>query len=169
MTPLHDYGSRSTPTTLTVQPVSGNFSSPTPVSAVLIDTSTDTPISGEQVTFTLNGAETCTATTDSTGTATCVITPSEPSQSYTLTASFSGDHHDVDADRIDQLLEHFPGDSRHHLTRTYTGPTTAVNGSPVTLSRHPHQRQPVHGKPPGQSGGDVHRSGSTRPVTERLA
>ena len=84
----------ATPTALTIQPVSGNFSSPTPVSAVLTDSSTNTPITGEQVTFTLNGIETCTATTDSSGTATCVITPGEPSQSYTLTASFSGDSSD---------------------------------------------------------------------------
>ena len=70
----------ATPTSLAVQPVSGNFSSPTPVSAVLTDSATDTPIPDEQVTFTLNGTETCTATTDSTGTATCVITPGEPSQ-----------------------------------------------------------------------------------------
>ena len=53
--------SPATPTALTIQPVSGDFSSPTPVSAVLTDSITDTPISGEPVTFTLNGAETCTA------------------------------------------------------------------------------------------------------------
>ena len=46
---------------------------------------------GEAITFTLNGSENCSATTDDSGTASCVITPGEPSSSYTLTASFPGD------------------------------------------------------------------------------
>ncbi len=123
----------ATPTTLTVAPVSGNFSSPTPVSAVLTDSTTNTPIPGEQVTFTLNGAETCTAPTDATGTATCVITPSEPSSSYTLTASFSGDNSPsapVGSDTSSTVLTVNPDST----TSSYTGPTTAVNGTPVTLS-----------------------------------
>ena len=74
-------------TALVINPASGNFSSPTPVSAVLTARdrhdgrhATTAPIPDEPVTFTLNGLETCTATTDSTGTATCVITPGEPSR-----------------------------------------------------------------------------------------
>src|SRR4029077_19883361 len=75
------------------QPVSGDFSSPTPVSAVLTDSSTDSPIAGEQVTFTLNGNsdESCTATTDSSGNATADTHANEPASTYTLTASFPGD------------------------------------------------------------------------------
>ena len=79
------------PSTLTVQPVTGNFSTPTPVTAVLTNPGSGTPIVNEPVTFTLNGSETCTANTDSTGTATCDLTASEPSSSYTLSASFPGD------------------------------------------------------------------------------
>jgi hypothetical protein len=123
----------ATPSTLTVNPVSGNFSSPTPVSAVLTDSSTDTPISGEPVTFTLNGSETCTATTDSTGTATCVITPGEPSQSYTLSASFPGDSTQstpIGSDSTSATFAVSPDTS----SLTYTGPTTAVNGQPTTLT-----------------------------------
>jgi hypothetical protein len=123
----------ATPTALTLAPVSGNFSSPTPVSAVLTDSTTNTPIPGEQVTFTLNGSETCTATTDTTGTATCVITPAEPSSSYTLTASFSGDSSTstpVGSDTSSASFAVTPDST----TSTYTGPTTAVNGAPVTLS-----------------------------------
>jgi hypothetical protein len=136
----------ATPTTLTVQPVSGNFSSPTPVSAVLTNASTDTPISGEQVTFTLNGAETCTATTDATGTATCVITPSEPSQSYTLTASFSGDTSTSTPAGSTSSSSSFVV---NHDTSSldYTGPTTAVNGQPVTLSGNLTTDNPTTGTP----------------------
>ena len=81
----------ATPSTLAIQPVSGDFSSPTPVSAVLTNPATGQPIANEPVTFTLNGSESCTGTTDDTGSATCVITPGEPASSYTLTASFGGD------------------------------------------------------------------------------
>ena len=123
----------ATPTTLTVNPVGGLFFSPTPVSAVLTDSATNTPIANEPVTFTLNGNETCTGTTDSTGTATCVITPAEPSQSYTLTASFSGDSTQstpIGSDSTSTSFQVNPDTS----SLTYTGPTTAVNGQPTTLS-----------------------------------
>ncbi len=43
------------PSTLTIQPVTGNFSTPTPVSAVLTNPDTSAPIVNEPVTFTLNG------------------------------------------------------------------------------------------------------------------
>ena len=55
------------PTTLTVNPGTGNYSEPTTVSGVLQDTITNTPVAGEPVTFSLNGTETCTGTTDATG------------------------------------------------------------------------------------------------------
>ena len=52
---------------------------------------TGAPIPGEQVTLKLNGTQTCTATTNASGVATCSITPNEPAGTYTLTASFGGD------------------------------------------------------------------------------
>ena len=99
------------PATLTVQPVTGNFSSPTPVSAVLTNSS-DQPIVDEPVTFTLNGTETCTATTDNTGTATCIITPGEPSQLLHPDRIVRGRHVDLDTDRLGQHLEHVHGEPR---------------------------------------------------------
>ncbi len=90
----------ATPSSLTIEPVTGNFSAPTPVTAVLTNPSTDTPLVNEPITFTLNGTQTCTATTDSTGTATCTLTAGEPSATYTLTASFSGDSGDVVTHRL---------------------------------------------------------------------
>lgn len=123
----------ATPTSLSLNPVSGNFSSPTPVSAVLTDSATDTPIPGETVTFTLNGAESCTAVTDSTGTATCVITPGEPSQTYTLTASFSGDSSQSTPVGSDSSSSSFTVNP-DSTSLVYNGPTAAVNGQPTTLS-----------------------------------
>ncbi len=123
----------ATPSALTIQPVSGNFSSPTPVSAVLTDSTTNTPIPGETVTFSLNGVESCSATTDTSGTATCVIQPAEPSNSYTLTASFSGDNSQstpIGSNSTTSTFTVNPDTS----ALSYTGAATAVNGSATTLS-----------------------------------
>ena len=121
------------PTTLTINPVTGNFSSPTPVSGTLTDTGTGAPVANEPVTFTLNGSESCTATTDDQGDASCVITPSEPSSSYTLTASFSGDTSTstpIGSDSSSSTFTVNPDNSN----LIYTGPTASVNGQPVTLT-----------------------------------
>ena len=123
----------TSPTTLTINPVTGDFSSPTPVSGTLTDTTTGAPVGNEPVTFTLNGSESCTATTDDEGDASCVITPSEPSNSYTLTASFPGDTTTSTPQGSDSSSSTFtvnPDTS----TLTYTGPTASVNGQPVTLT-----------------------------------
>ncbi len=136
----------ATPTSLTLNPVSGDFSSPTEVSGVLTDSATGTSVADEPVTFTLNGTESCTGTTDSTGTADCVITPSEPSQSYTLSASFSGDSTQsmpIGADSSSTTFTVTPDGS----TVTYTGPTTAVNGQPVTLTANLTTDTPNAGTP----------------------
>ena len=121
------------PSTLTVQPVTGNFSTPTPVTAVLTNPGTGTPIVNEPVTFTLNGSETCTANTDSTGTATCDITASEPSSSYTLSASFPGDTTTTTPIGSNSSTSTFTVNP-DTTALTYTGATTAVNGSSTTLS-----------------------------------
>jgi hypothetical protein len=136
----------ATPSTLTVAPVTGNFSTPTPVSAVLTDQSTGAPIVDEPVTFTLNGSETCTANTDSTGTATCDITAGETSSSYTLTASFPGDTTTSTPLGSDSSTTSFtvnPDTSG----LTYTGSTSAVNGQPTTLSGTLTTDNPVPGTP----------------------
>ena len=134
------------PSTLSVQPVTGNFSTPTPVSAVLTNPSTGAPIVNEPVTFTLNGSETCTANTDSTGTATCDITAAEPSSSYTLTASFPGDtttSTPIGSNNSTSTFTVNPDTS----DLTYTGSTTAVNGQPTTLSGTLTTDTPTPGTP----------------------
>ncbi len=133
---------------LTVQPVtSASYDTPIPVSAVLTDSATSLPIPGEPVTFTLGGIDTCTATTDSSGLATCDITPSEPSGSYPLTASFPGDETQstpiATVNSTPTPLTVTPDTT----TLTYTGPSTAVNGSPATLSGTLTTDTPVPGTP----------------------
>lgn len=78
-------------TTLTYSgPTTGDFNDAATVSATLKDTNGN-PVSGATVTFTLNGSETCTDTTDADGDASCSITPAEPAGTYTLTADYAGD------------------------------------------------------------------------------
>ena len=128
----------ATPTALTTPSVLVNnptFSTPTPVSATLTNPSTGTGVANEPVTFTLNGNpnESCTANTDANGVATCPITATEPSSTYTLTASFGGDtttSTPLGSNTSTGAFTVNPDTS----SLTYSGPTSAVNGSPITLS-----------------------------------
>ena len=123
---------QTVPSTLAIQPVTGNFSSPTPVRPS-DQPEHGAPIVNEPVTFTLNGTQTCTANTDATGTATCTITAGQPSATYTLTASFSGDSSTstpIGSNSTSTSFTVTPDTS----SLVYTGPTTAVNGQPLTLS-----------------------------------
>ena len=117
------------PTALKVADATGDFGDATAVSAVLTTANTAAPVGGQPVVFTLNGAETCTATTNGTGTASCQLTPKEAAGTYTLSASFAG---------ADGLLA-TSGTGRFVVTHeetalSYTGATSAVNGQSVTLS-----------------------------------
>ena len=80
-----------TPTTLQMNPATGEYNVATLVSGVLTNAITSAPIANEPVTLKLNGAETCTGTTDTTGTASCFVTPGEASGTYPLTGTFGGD------------------------------------------------------------------------------
>jgi uncharacterized repeat protein (TIGR01451 family) len=127
--PVTVQGVQHAPTTLTVNAGSGDFADATSVSAVLKKSSDSTVIAGKSVTLTLNGVETCTATTDATGTATCQITPGEAAGPYTLAGSFAGDSGFVAS----------TGSATFNVTLeetalSYTGNTSVVNGQPMTLS-----------------------------------
>jgi hypothetical protein len=117
------------PTTLNVNSASNDFADPTSVSAVLTNSNTKAAVTSESVTFTLNGSETCTGTTDATGTASCSLTPGEAAGTYTLNASFAGDG----------TIQASTGSNTFTVTHeqtslSYTGATSAVNGQPVTLA-----------------------------------
>jgi hypothetical protein len=121
------------PTTLKVNSTTGEYNMATTVSAVLTNSNTSAPISGEPVTLQLNATQTCTGTTNSTGTASCSVTPNEPQGSYPLTGSFAGDT------SVSPVLLSSTGSNTFVVTpdptaMTYTGATTATNGQPATLS-----------------------------------
>ncbi|WP_225847043.1 choice-of-anchor P family protein [Streptomyces sp. HPF1205] len=105
----------------------GDFDDPATVSAALSDSGG--PLAGRSVTFALNGAETCTATTDAAGIASCSLTPAEAAGTYPLTASFAGDATDTAASASAGFTV-----TLEETTLAYTGPTRAANGEPLTLS-----------------------------------
>jgi hypothetical protein len=123
----------STPTSLAVTAVTGTTGQPTTVTGTLTNKVTGQGISGQTVTLTLNGAQSCTATTGSTGKASCPLTPNESSGTYTVTGSFAGN-----TATSTQLLAS-TGHNNFVVTPApttviYTGATTATNASSVTLS-----------------------------------
>jgi hypothetical protein len=129
ITPILTSGPTTTPTTLTYTgATTSNFNDPATVSAVLKD-SGGTGIPSAPIVFTLNGSETCTGTTDSSGTASCSITPKEPAGSYTIDASFAGDTtHQATSVSSPFTVTH------EETTLDYTGQTLIATGAPATLS-----------------------------------
>jgi hypothetical protein len=122
----------NTPTSLSVSAVSGTTGQPTTVTGTLTNLVTGQGISGQTVTLTLNATQSCTATTGSNGKASCSVTPNESSGTYPVTGSFAGNTTST------QLLPS-TGHNNFIVTPaatsvTYTGATTATNGSSLTLS-----------------------------------
>jgi hypothetical protein len=69
---------------------SGSPESPTLLSATLTEKAGGKAIPNALVTFTLNGAETCSAVTDGSGHAACAVAPGEDAGSYTVDVDFDG-------------------------------------------------------------------------------
>ena len=105
----------------------GDHDDPATVAGTLTDGAG--PIVGQPVTFTLNGAETCTGTTNAAGSASCSITPAEAAGGYTLTAAFAGSPADSAASASGPFTV-----TAEESTLAYTGPAGAANGQPLTLS-----------------------------------
>ena len=104
-----------------------DFNDPATVSATLTDSVG--PVVGQPVVFVLNGSETCTVTTDAHGSASCSITPQEAAGAYSLTATFAGNATDLGSSASATFTV-----THEETTQTYTGPTKAANGQPLTLS-----------------------------------
>jgi hypothetical protein len=116
-------------TSLAVKAAAGDFGDATAVSAVLTNSNTSAPVAGKSITFTLHGTETCTATTDATGMASCEVTPKEAAGMYTLAASFAGDSGFLASSGSADFTV-----NAEETALSYTGDTSAVNGQSVTLS-----------------------------------
>jgi hypothetical protein len=107
---------------------SGDYNDAATLGATLADHA-GAPVANEPVTFVLNGAETCVSTTDSTGHASCAVTPKEATGPYTVAVSFAGD------------TTHKPSSTSasftvtaEETTLTYTGAPLIANNRAATLS-----------------------------------
>ena len=69
---------------------SGSPNAPTLLSATLTETTGAKAVPNALVTFTLNGAETCSAMTDASGQAACAVAPTEEAGIYTVDVNFNG-------------------------------------------------------------------------------
>ncbi|HEX9099751.1 MAG TPA: hypothetical protein VF956_09730 [Candidatus Dormibacteraeota bacterium] len=125
-------GTAADPTALSYDgATTGDFNDPAGVSATLTDTSTTpaTPVSGQSVAFTLNGAETCTGVTDAQGHASCQLTPAETSGTYSVAASFAGTA-TLNASSTSASF----AVTLEETGLTVTAPGVMANGSPVVLN-----------------------------------
>jgi hypothetical protein len=118
---------RQTTLTITGGATTNDYNDPATVAATLTDSAG--PVAGQPVVFTLNGSETCTGTTNASGSASCSITPHEPAGTYTLTASYAGGGAELPSTASAPFTV-----THEETTLTYTGPTKAANGQPLTLS-----------------------------------
>jgi hypothetical protein len=96
--------------------------------AVLTDPATSLPVPGATVTFTL-GSQTCAATTDLTGRATCVLTLDQVPGSYTVTANYGGNGLLLPSSASSPFTI-----TREQTTLTYTGDTLIANGTTAHLA-----------------------------------
>jgi hypothetical protein len=113
--------------TITGGASTSDYNDPTTVAATLTDSAG--PLAGQPVVFTLNGAQTCTGTTNAAGSASCSITPAEPAGAYTLTATYAGDTADLGTSASAAFTV-----TLEETTLAYTGPASAANGQPLTVS-----------------------------------
>jgi hypothetical protein len=98
-------------------------------SATLFDPDGGEPIAGEEITFTLGVGDTCSATSDGAGEASCSITPNQVPGPYKIEASFGPDT-DYESSNDTQPFDI----TKEETTTTYTGPTVILaGGSGVTL------------------------------------
>ncbi len=123
----------STPTSLSVSAATATYGQSTTVTGTLTNAVNGYPISGQTITLTLNGSQSCPATTASTGKGSCSITPTESAGTYTLSGSFAGNT------ATSPILVASTG-SNHFVVNgaptnlSYTGPTSATPGQSITLS-----------------------------------
>ncbi len=97
--------------------------------AKLVDPEGGAPIAGKPITFTLGGSDTCEATTDASGEASCSLTPHETG-TQNIVAMFAGDN-----DYLSNSDTRSFSITPEETTMAYTGPTVILaGGSGATLT-----------------------------------
>ena len=96
----------------------------TATATLVDDDAVPTPVVGRTVTFTLGAGDTCSDTTDSSGVASCSITPTQPAGAVNIVSAFAGDtHYTASSDTEAFVITH------EETTLTYTGPTVNLQGA----------------------------------------
>jgi Bacterial Ig-like domain (group 3) len=107
---------------------SGHYHDLATMSATLVDpVDGNSPIQGKTIKFQIgpSASDSCSAATDSSGTATCTIKPTQAPGSYTITAAFTGDTiYKATSDSSQTFTV-----TREETTLTFTGPTVILAGS----------------------------------------
>ncbi len=109
-----------------------DYHDPATVSAVLVDPTDGLPIAGKAIDFQIGSSlvDVCSGTTDSSGIASCSITPTQQAGLYTMTATFAGDTDYASSSDASQTFTI----TKEETGTTYTGPTVILQGaSGVTL------------------------------------
>ena len=109
--------------------LAGDYHDKATVSATLVDsTDGDSPVADKTISFELGVGDTCSAVTDTAGSASCTITPTQAPGPYAIKASFAGDPvygTAFDASRTFTV-------TREETTLSLTGPTVILAGSGST-------------------------------------
>ncbi|NKE62570.1 hypothetical protein FXN61_39915, partial [Lentzea sp. PSKA42] len=118
------------PATLTyIGAVTGDFHDPATVSARLTLTGNGAPVGGQPVAFKLNNVETCAATTNVDGVASCSLTPGGPAAKYPLTVSFAGGKALLPTDvSVDFVV------TKEETSLAHLGDATVANAEPALLA-----------------------------------
>lgn len=119
------------PATLTYTgSTSADYHDDAAVSATLVDGQSGTPLAGRTVSFAVGASDTCTATTDAEGKASCTIRPTQVPGDYTIKTAFAGDSTFGEA-TVEQEFRI----TKEQTTLSLNGPTTILAGSgTATLS-----------------------------------
>jgi hypothetical protein len=117
-------------TTLTYDgATSGEFHDSATLAATLVETNGSVPVSGATIHFALDAAEACDATTDTSGHASCAVTPAESAGPYTVTAEFAGSGADLPSNDATTFTVG-PDDTALAFVG---GPAFVANGQPLSL------------------------------------
>jgi M6 family metalloprotease-like protein len=136
--PAYNPAAASTPFTINKEPTKLTYTGATTAdyhdaftaSGTLSETDGGGPIAGKSVTFTLGAGDTCTATTNGSGIATCSITVTKQPGPSTMASAFGPDTDYVSSSDSTPFTV-----TKEQTTTTYTGPTVILQGaSGVTLS-----------------------------------
>jgi hypothetical protein len=97
-------------------------------SGMLLDDDDD-PVPGRSVSFQLGASDSCSATTNASGVASCSIVPSQAAGTYALASTFAGDaYYESSSDSDSFEITH------EESTTTFTGPTVILAGSGATAT-----------------------------------